>query len=106
MKIHAHIGQTWIGCRPSANLQMDSEYAALRDIGAFENILEEFNLRSTEREDAAQLEDRLAAGLVEQADPPTPVFAELARRLNAAEIRMELKGEHLDLRFERPHGPI
>jgi len=81
------------------------EYYALRDVGAFETIAETCNTRATERPDADTLPARVAAGPVEQAPPPTPAFAEVARRLRAGGVRAELEGDRLTFRFAPPDAP-
>jgi len=98
-KIHASAGG------PGANMQAELEYYGLRDIDALETITETFNTRSVDREDAETLADRVAAGCVHQAGPPTPAFKELSHRLEIAGIRAELKDEKLLLRFGRPGRP-
>jgi len=74
-----------------AQRQGEMEYFALRELGAFEIIAENLNTRSAEREDAGSLIERVAAGPVAQAAPPTPRFADIARRLAAAGIRVSLE---------------
>jgi hypothetical protein len=80
--------------------QGEEEYAALREVGAWELIREQLNTRAAEREDAGTLAARAAAGPVPQAPPPTPRFAAAARRLAAGGVRVELAGERLTLRLE------
>ncbi|HUU70790.1 MAG TPA: hypothetical protein VM186_14775 [Planctomycetota bacterium] len=70
----------------------EMEYWALRDVGAFESILESFNLTSCERDGAGDLTRQLAGQEVEQAPPPTPMFMHLQRRLAAGGIRMQFTG--------------
>ncbi len=89
---------------PSGQEHGDLEYLALRDVGAVETIGEHFNTRAASRPDAASLADRVAAGPVEQAGPPTPAFAELARRLAVTGIATELTDTRLAFRFASPPG--
>jgi len=88
----------------SCNRQGELEYYAMRDVGAFENLMEQFNTRSVEREDADTLAARIAEGKVDQAGPPSPALAKLTRRLAAAGIRMELRKETLTFKFAPPGG--
>ena len=84
--------------------QGELEYYTLRDVGAFENLMEHFNTRALRRDDADKLADRVAEGAVEQAGPPTPGFSEIARRLAAGGIQAELEGEKLTFKFAKPEG--
>jgi len=84
--------------------QGEMEYQMLRDLGAYETIAEEFNTRAVRRNDADTLAARVAAGPVQQAAPPTPAFSDLAKRLAAAGVRIELDGEKLAFRFAPPEG--
>jgi len=86
------------------NLQADGEYAALRDAGAVAILAETFNLRSVDHPQADTLADRVAAGPVEPAGPPTPALAELIRRLAVAGIEARLEGEKLRFGFSAPVG--
>ena len=81
------------------------EYCLLRDLGAFANLAEAINTRSLARPDADTLAARVAAGPVEQAGPPTPAFAALARRLAAAGVRASLEGGRLAFSLEPPPEP-
>ena len=103
-KLHAVAGPTW--AVPSdafqGQRQGELEYYALRDLGAFENLAEAHNTRSAERPDADTLAERVAAGPVQQAPPPTPAFAELARRLAVAGILVALDDGRLAFRFATP----
>ena len=94
------------GILPEEGCQMQGELEAytLRDLGAFENLRETFNLRAAKRDDAGTLAARAAAGAVEQAPPPTPAFAEVVRRLEAAGIRAELQEEGIAFHFAPPAG--
>jgi hypothetical protein len=82
-----------------------AEYAALRQAGAIETIIEHYNTRAATNSAAGTLAARLAAGPVTQSGAPSPMFTELARRLNAAGIHAELGSEQLTLRFAPPDGP-
>ena len=82
------------------------EYWAYRDAGAFENIAECYNTRSAARDDAASLAARLTAGDVPQSGPPSPLFTQLARRLSAAGIRVELADSRLRFAFAPPEGEV
>jgi hypothetical protein len=92
-KLHATV--TPVRCQ----WQGASEYLALRKAGAWETIREQFNTRAAEREDAATLAARVAAGPVAQAAPPTPRFASVQRRLRAGGVLLELADEKLALRL-------
>jgi len=80
----------------------NSEYVVLRDLSAFENLMERFNACSTEREDADDLANRIAAGPITQAHAPSPMFAKLTQRLATTGIRIDFAEEKLTFRFERP----
>jgi hypothetical protein len=82
--------------------QGEPEYYALRQAGAFQTIVEQYNTRAADRADAGTLAARLAAGQVAQAGAPSPIFVGLARRLAAAGIRADLDGERLALNFMSP----
>jgi hypothetical protein len=82
------------------------EYFNLRDAGAFEVVRELFSLRQETHAAAAALAERVAAGPVEQAGPPTPAFAELQRRLAAAGIRADFDGEKVRFSFAPPAEPL
>ena len=88
-----------------ANLQGFMEFAQLRTAGATETILETFNTRSVLRADADTLAERVAAGPIEQAPPPSPKFAQLTRRLSAVGIAATLDGEELRFSFTQPAEP-
>ncbi len=74
--------------------QGELEHYALRDLAAYENLAEYVNTRAIRREDAGALAARVAAGPVEQAKPPSPLFSELAERLRVAGIQADLKLEN------------
>lgn len=74
----------------------------LRDLGAFENIRENLNTRTARQPDSATLSTRVAAGPVEQAPPPTPLFADLTHRLRVAGIEATLEDDKLAFRFAPP----
>ncbi|HEY7598287.1 MAG TPA: hypothetical protein VH741_00040, partial [Candidatus Limnocylindrales bacterium] len=84
--------------------QGELEYYALREAGAIQTIVEQYNTRAAGRADAGTLAARLAAAPVEQAGALSPLFAGLARRLAAAGIRADLDGERLALSFGPPTG--
>ena len=80
------------------------DYWALRDIGAFENIIESFNTSSAERDGIETLPERLAAGEFEPAAPPAPMFKYLQRHLAAGGVRMEFDGERVAFALAEPTG--
>jgi hypothetical protein len=80
------------------------ESRAMLAIGACEYVRESLNTRAARRDD--DLAARVAAGPVEQADPPTPMFADLARRLRVAGIEALLEDEKLALRFAPPEEDV
>ena len=80
------------------------EYYTLRNISAFETLREHFNTRASTRIDAETLPDRIAAGTVEQAGPPTPMYAKLRERLSAGGIQANFDGDKLTFQFARPTG--
>ena len=82
------------------------EYYTLRNISAFETLREHFNTRASTRVDAETLPDRVTAGTVEQAGPPTPMYAKLRERLSAAGIHANFDDSRLTFRFVRPTGDI
>ncbi|HEX9371264.1 MAG TPA: hypothetical protein VF897_09665, partial [Roseiflexaceae bacterium] len=82
--------------------QGELEYYALRQAGAIQTIVEQYNTRATGRADSGTLFARLAAGPVEQAGAPSPMYAWLVRRLAAASIRVDLDGERLAFSFAPP----
>ena len=87
--------------------QGEGAYLELRDAGAVENIREHFNTRATERPDGDTLAERVAASPVPQSEAPTPMLAELQRRLAVAGIRAELTeglAPRLRFRLEPPRG--
>ena len=99
-KIHASVDGT--RCQRQGEL----EYFALRDVGAFEILAEQFNTRSTERDDAGTLAARVAAGRAEQAGPPSPKLSDLVRRLAVAGIRAAFDGDRMTFRFSPPDGDL
>jgi len=90
--------RTWQG-------QGELEYYLLRDLEAYANLAEHFNIRSVRREDAATLATRLACGPIAPAGPPTPLFTDVQQRLARAGIRMHFTGDHLTFCFAPPVGP-
>ena len=89
---------------PAGQGQGELEYCALRDLGAFETVGEHFNTCAAGRDDAGSLAERVAAGPIGQASPPTPALAELTRRLAVAGIAAELSRKGLAFRFAKPEG--
>jgi hypothetical protein len=88
----------------TAQMQREFDYYALRDLEAYENLREYINTRAARREDARAFAARMAAGPVEQAGPPSPMFADLARRLRVAGIEAALESDKLTFRFQSPQG--
>lgn len=84
--------------------QGENEYYAMRDVGAYELIREQFNTRSARREGAETFPERVATGPIEQAGPPTPDFEIVRRRLAAGGILAGLKDDKLTFRFGSPEG--
>ncbi len=80
------------------------EYYTLRNISAFETLREHFNTRASTRIDAEILLDRVTAGTVEQAGPPTPMYAKLRGRLSAAGIHANFDDDKLTFQFAPPTG--
>ena len=80
------------------------EYYTLRNISAFETLREHFNTRASTRADAETLADRVTAGAVDQAGPPTPMFSNLKERLSAAGIHANFDDNKLTFQFARPIG--
>lgn len=87
-------------------MQRESDYNALRDQQAYENLREYINTRAARRKDAPTLAARVAAGPVEQAGPPSPMFADLARRLRVTGIEATLEPDKLTFRFQPPQGNV
>ena len=80
------------------------EYYTLRNASAFETLREHFNTRASTRAGVETLPDRVTAGTVEQAGPPTPMYAKLRERLSAAGIHVNFDDDKLAFRFARPAG--
>lgn len=95
-KLLVYIDGSW------GQVQGEMENFMLRDLGAFKNIRENLNTRAARRPDSATLAARVVAGPVEQAAPPTPLFADLTRRLRVAGIEAALDGDKLAFRFAPP----
>lgn len=89
---------------PPWQAQGELEHYNLRDLGCYETLAEMSNTRSVTRPDAAEFVERVKSGPVEHALPPTPAFANLVRRLNAAGVLAELGDSELSLRIGRPSG--
>ena len=106
---YVYWGKTWhlagekihAAARPSepANMQGFMEYTQLCAVGATETVVETYNTRSVSRGDADTLAERVAAGAVDQADPPSPKLADLVRRLDAVGIAATLDGDKLSFAF-------
>ena len=79
-------------------------YGALCEAGAVANIHALFNTAAAERPDADGLGQRLTAGPVSPAPPPSPRFALLQQLLGMAGIRAELAGAELRFSFTEPEG--
>ena len=96
------------GVTPEGRLQWQSELEAITlcEATAYENLRETYNTRSAERPDAATLAARVAAGPIAQAEPPTPIFIDITRRLAVAGIRAELQDERLTFRFAEPEHAL
>jgi len=90
----------------SCMLSAEMEYHALRDIGAYENILEYFNLRSVNHKDALQLADRVALTSPQPSSIPTPAFEGLANRLRVGGVQTDFNEGKLSFCFGPPRGPI
>lgn len=82
------------------------ESAVLMEAKAFETVRELYNTLAEDREDAESLAARVASGPVNQAPAPSPNFTDLTRRLAAAGIRAELRGEDISFRFAPPEAPV
>ncbi|MEN6355459.1 MAG: hypothetical protein ABFD83_00080 [Armatimonadota bacterium] len=80
------------------NLQGEYEYYAMRDVGAYANIAETYNLRSVEREDSYTLAKRVAEHAVELPGPTTPMFDRLKKHLNAIGISAEFTGDSVEFK--------
>ncbi len=108
----AHIALDKIKASDSTNLEDhrhyqtlgELEYDRLRNASVLETLQEQFNTRAFKRVDAHTLVERVSTGEVEQAGPPTPMFANLTNRLSAVGIRAELDGDKLIFGFARPAG--
>ncbi len=86
--------------------QVQGEYPnmVLRDLGAFQNLGEILNTRAARRRDAPTLAARAAAGPVEPASPPTPMFSDLVERLRLGGIRATLESGKLTFCFDPPQS--
>jgi hypothetical protein len=85
-------------------MQGELENLALQDVGAYENLAEYLNTRAIRRPDADTLAARVVAGSVEQANPPTPMYADLVNRLQVAGIQAKLEQDNLTFQFATPDG--
>ncbi len=86
--------------------QGDMEFSALRQVGAWESILEQYNTRAVERPDADGLVRRVSSGEVEQAVAPSPQLSVLAGRLACAGIDLRLEGDALRVSWAEPAGEV
>jgi len=82
----------------------EMEYWALREVGAFENLIEGFNTTSCEREGVERLPEELAKSEIEPNPPPTPMFRHLQRRLAAGGIGIDFDGEKVSFARAEPAG--
>ncbi len=83
--------------------QLDElEFRALRDAGALAVIREEFHTCAAGETGADTLAARVSTGHVEPAPAPTPMFAEVARRLAVAGIQVDLRDARLTFRVADP----
>lgn len=91
--LHIARNKVMMSVTPQERGQMQGELEnyALRDLGAYENLAEYLNTRAIRREDAGTLAARVAAGQVEQAGSPTPMFADLVERLQVAGIQAAIE---------------
>ncbi len=92
-KLHVYTSGQW------GQVQGEMENYILRDMGAFEITRENLNTCSARRPDAGALAARLAAGPIAQAEPPTPLFVDLVRRLRVAGIAATLEDGQLAFGF-------
>lgn len=95
-KLHTFVGGRW------GQLQGGMECAALLQAGALENLREAINTASIRGEDNETLAARVAAGPIEPASEPTPLFADLVRRLRIGGIIAEVDDAGLRVSFGRP----
>ena len=79
-------------------------YYALRDVGAFDTILEMFNSNNTQHNDSSTLTERIISGTVEQPKAPSPQFSHLTKDLAIAGIQVELQDDKLSFRLQDPAG--
>ncbi|MFN2131452.1 MAG: hypothetical protein ACK2VD_13065, partial [Anaerolineae bacterium] len=97
----AHLAEPKLHAAAEGGRQLQGvlECQALLEVGAYENLRETLNTRAARRPDAGTLVARIEAGPVVQAGPPTPMFAELVRRLRVAGIEAALEGDQVAFRF-------
>jgi len=93
-----------VSAEEGRQLQGVLECQALLDVGAYENLREALNTRAARRANGDALVAQLIAGPIEQAGPPTPMFAELIRRLRVAGIEAALEEGKVTYRFVSPEG--
>jgi hypothetical protein len=100
--VHAAGSKIHMSVYPGNQRMGGLEYYALRDVGAYETIREQFNTRSAKRPGAEEFVARVKSGTAEQADTPTPEFMDLRRRLAAVGISAELSDGRLRFGFTKP----
>lgn len=81
-------------------------YYALREAGAFANIREQLTTSSSAHPESRTLADRLRAGHIEQAEPPSPLACHLFERLAAVGIQAHFQEHGLAFRFAEPEGAV
>ncbi len=86
----------------SAKVQGELEYYTLRDLQAYENLVELFHTRSSNHPTASQLADRALQDSSGSPEPPTPIFTDVQRRLALAGICMTWSDDHVTFRFAFP----
>ena len=97
-KMHVSTGAT------PGQIRGEPEYKALRDIGAFENIIEALNTACCYRQGIRELSAQLEKDEAEAAPPPSVPFLFLQERLAAAGVRMDFDGERVDFILAEPSG--
>ncbi|MBN1580757.1 MAG: hypothetical protein JXA89_08640 [Anaerolineae bacterium] len=104
-----HLAQSKIKASADGGMQRQGEMEcyALRDVGAYALLGEMLNTISSRHPDAATLAARMASGPIEQPVAPTPIFSDLAQRLQIAGIEMSLDDHNrLRFRFQPPRGEV
>jgi hypothetical protein len=82
------------------------EYLALRSIKAYEFIAEQMNIRSSENPQAASLPEIFMKGIPVQAQPPTPAFINMQKRLQVLGVHCQLDNVTLRFSWSEPVGEI